>query len=172
MGMDDHYFEPSLGSRPQEIGQVPGSLPVNRLHSQNTPDRGQAYGSLSTFHQVGPATGTSPMSALRAARDMPLQSPTGSPLQKLPPNHRTAQGSKSSLRSAEGGPAYQRRTSVSFQPFKAGSLSSSPAPGSPGSAITWKFVGKNFKRESSLAASKSYVFDSPSSSCSKGALFA
>lgn len=140
MGMDDHYFEPSLGSRPQEIGQVPGSLPVNRLHSQNTPDRGQAYGSLSTFHQVGPATGASPMSALRAARDMPLQSPTDSPLQKLPPDHRTAQGSKSSLRSAEGGPAYQRRTSVSFQPFKAGSLSSSPAPGpqvppSPGSSL-------------------------------------
>lgn len=140
MGMDDHYFEPSLGGRPHEIGQVPGSLPVNKIHSQNTPDRGQAYGSLSTFHQVGPATGTSPMSALRAARDMPLQSPTESPPQKLPPNHRVAQGSKSSLRSVEGGPAYQRRTSVSFQPFKAGSLSSSPAPGpqvspSPGSSL-------------------------------------
>jgi autophagy-related protein 13 len=70
---------------------------------------------------------------------MPSSSPRESPPQKLPPNHRTAQGSKSSLRSADG-PSFQRRTSVSFQPFKAGSLSSSPAPGpavppSPGSSV-------------------------------------
>ncbi|KAF2494526.1 autophagy-related protein 13 [Lophium mytilinum] len=133
MGMDDHYFQPSLGrqhdTRQQEVGLVPGSLPVGKIQSQDVPDRGQAYGSLSTFHQVGPATGTSPISALRAARDMPMQSPSDSPPQKLPPNHRTAMGSKSSLRSAEGQPSYQRRTSVSFQPFKAGSLSSSPALG-------------------------------------------
>ncbi|OCK77551.1 autophagy-related protein 13 [Lepidopterella palustris CBS 459.81] len=138
MGLDDHYFEPSL-SRPQEAVHVPGSLPVNKLHSQDAPDPGQAYGSLSTFHQVGPATGTSPISALRAMRDMP-QSPSDSPPQKLPPNHRAALGSKSSLRSGDGMPAYQRRPSVSFQPFKAGSLSSSPAPGiqvppSPGSSL-------------------------------------
>lgn len=128
MGMDDHYFQPSLG-RQQEVGMIPGSLPVGKVQSQDVPDRGQAYGSLSTFHQVGPATGTSPISALRAARDMPMPSPSDSPPQKLPPNHRTAMGSKSSLRSIDGQPSYQRRTSVSFQPFKAGSLSSSPAPG-------------------------------------------
>lgn len=135
MGLDNPYLEQSS----REAGQVPGSLPVNKLHAQDTPDLGQAYGSMSTFHQVGPPTGTSPMSALRAARDMPSSSPTEIPPQKLPPNHRTAQGSKSSLRSAEA-PPYQRRTSVSFQPFKAGSLSSSPAPGpgipsSPGSSV-------------------------------------
>lgn len=135
MGLDDTYLEQSN----REAVQVPGSLPVNKLHSQETPDLGQAYGSMSTFHQVGPPTGTSPMSALRAARDMPSPSPVESPPQKLPPNHRTAQGSKSSLRSADA-PSYQRRTSVSFQPFKAGSLSSSPAPGpgvppSPGSSL-------------------------------------
>jgi autophagy-related protein 13 len=122
MGLDDTYFE-------QKARHVPGSLPVNRLNAQESPDVGQAYGSLSTFHQLGPPTGTSPISALRAARDMPSSSPTESPPQKLPPNHRTAQGSKSSLRSIDT-PQYQRRTSVSFQPFKAGSLSSSPAPGS------------------------------------------
>ncbi|KAF1946054.1 hypothetical protein EJ02DRAFT_337087 [Clathrospora elynae] len=122
MGLDDTYFE-------DKARHVPGSLPVNKLNAQETPDAGQAYGSLSTFHQVGPRTGTSPISALRAARDMPLSSPTESPPQKLPPNHRTAQGSKSSLRSTDT-PQYQRRTSVSFQPFKAGSLSSSPAPSS------------------------------------------
>ncbi|KAF2267511.1 autophagy-related protein 13 [Lojkania enalia] len=135
MGLDDTYLEQAI----REAGQVPGSLPVNKLHSQETPDLGQAYGSMSTFHQVGPPMGTSPMSALRAVRDMPPLSPTESPPQKLPPNHRTAQGSKSSLRSADA-PSYQRRTSVSFQPFKAGSLSSSPAPGpavppSPGSSL-------------------------------------
>ena len=121
MGLDNTYFDQS------QRGAVPGSLPVNKINAQETPDVGQAYGSLSTFHQVGPPTGTSPISALRAVRDMPSSSPTESPPQKLPPNHRTAQGSKSSLRSGEV-PQYQRRTSVSFQPFKAGSLSSSPAP--------------------------------------------
>ncbi|KAF2193377.1 hypothetical protein K469DRAFT_550303 [Zopfia rhizophila CBS 207.26] len=135
MGLDDNYLEQTN----RDAAQVPGSLPVNKLHSQGTPDLGQAYGSMSTFHQVGPATGTSPMSALRAVRDASSPSPVESPPQKLPPNHRTAQGSKSSLRSADA-PPYQRRTSVSFQPFKAGSLSSSPAPGpavppSPSSSV-------------------------------------
>ncbi|EUC43248.1 hypothetical protein COCMIDRAFT_38782 [Bipolaris oryzae ATCC 44560] len=127
MGLDDTYFE-------QKARQMPGSLPVDKMNAQETPDVGQAYGSLSTFHQVGPPTGTSPISALRAVRDMPSSSPTESPPQKLPPNHRIAQGSKSSLRSVDT-PLHQRRTSVSFQPFKAGSLSSSPAPGGgiPGS---------------------------------------
>ncbi|KAJ4359722.1 autophagy protein 13 [Didymosphaeria variabile] len=123
LGLDNTYLERSN----QEAQTIPGSLPVNKLHSQDTPDVGQAYGSMSTFHQVGPPTGTSPMSALRAVRDMPSSSPTESPPSKLPPNHRMAQGSRSSLRSTEA-PSYQRRTSVSFQPFKAGSLSSSPAP--------------------------------------------
>jgi len=135
MGIDDTYIEQSNRSPVQ----VPGSLPVNKLHAQDTPELGHAYGSMSTFHQVGPPTGTSPMSALRAVRDLPSSSPMETPPQKLPPNHRTAQGSKSSLRSTEA-PSYQRRTSVSFQPFKAGSLSSSPAPGpgvppSPGSSL-------------------------------------
>jgi len=134
MGLDNTYFD-----QPQR-GVVPGSLPVNRMHTQETPDVGQAYGSLSTFHQVGPATGTSPISALRAVRDMPTESPTESPPQKLPPNHRTVQGSKSSLRTGDIPQYPQRRTSVSFQPFKAGSLSSSPALGpaafpSPGSSL-------------------------------------
>ncbi|KAH6633625.1 autophagy-related protein 13 [Boeremia exigua] len=134
MGLDNTYFD-----QPHR-GAVPGSLPVNKMNTQETPDVGQAYGSLSTFHQVGPATGTSPISALRAVRDMPSSSPTESPPQKLPPNHRTAQGSKSSLRSGDVPQYQQRRTSVSFQPFKAGSLSSSPALGpaafpSPGSSL-------------------------------------
>ncbi|KAF2130194.1 autophagy-related protein 13 [Dothidotthia symphoricarpi CBS 119687] len=134
MGLDDTYFEQS-----HRAVQTPGSAPVDKINAQETPDVGTAYGSLSTFHQVGPPTGASPISALRAVRDMPSSSPTETPPQKLPPNHRIAQGSKSSLRSTEA-PSYPRRTSVSFQPFKAGSLSSSPAPGSavppsPGSSF-------------------------------------
>lgn len=147
MGLDDTYLD-----EVSREAHVPGSLPVDRLHQQEVPDLGQAYGSMSTFHQVGPVTGTSPMSALRAVRDMPSSSPKESPPQKLPPNHRTAQGSKSSLRSADN-PTYQRRTSVSFQPFKAGSLSSSPAPGpgvppSPSSSVGRP--GSSLGRQSAL----------------------
>lgn len=126
LGLDNTYLERSA----RDVAPHQGSLPVNKLHAQETPDMvelSQAYGSMSTFHKAGPPPATSPLSALRAVRDMPSSSPTDSPPSKLPPNHRTAQGSKSSLRSTEG-PSYQRRTSVSFQPFKAGSLSSSPAP--------------------------------------------
>lgn len=134
MGMDDLNFSSSFHDR--ETGRVPGSLPTGRNFYQEQPDRGQAYGSLSTFHQVGPATGTSPISALRAAKDM--GSPE-SPPQKIPPNHRTATSSKSSLRDIAASPASPRRTSVSFQPanpFKAGSLSSSPVvPPSPGTSL-------------------------------------
>lgn len=130
MGMDDYSFSPSYPER------VPGSLPTGRHNPPERQGRGETYGSLSTFHQAG-ATGTSPMSALRNAKDM--GSPE-SPPQKIPPNHRTATGSKSSLRGADASPASPRRTSVSFQPanpFKAGSLSSSPVPGvySPGTSV-------------------------------------
>lgn len=141
-GLDEYEH---LGRRPLAVdspgaSQVPGSLPARPRTSRDIPDRSQAYGSMSTFHQVGPTTGSSPISTLRAARDNISPSPTASPPQKIPPNHRTAQGSKSSLRSNESGPAFQRRTSVSFQPFKAGSLASSPATvpqvsPSPGSSV-------------------------------------
>jgi autophagy-related protein 13 len=60
MGLDDTYLE----QKARVPAQVPGSLPVNKLNAQEMPDVGQAYGSLSTFHQVGPPTGTSPISAL------------------------------------------------------------------------------------------------------------
>ncbi|KAF2091615.1 hypothetical protein K490DRAFT_7559, partial [Saccharata proteae CBS 121410] len=130
MGMDDHYFSPSLPT--QDSGHAPGSLPANKIYKPERPELGHAYGSMSTFHQVGPASGTSPISALRAARDIGTESPEETHPQKIPPNHRTATGSKPSLRT-DAGPSYQRRTSVSFQPtnpFKAGSLASSPVPSS------------------------------------------
>ncbi|KAI4211530.1 MAG: hypothetical protein LQ351_005706 [Letrouitia transgressa] len=138
MGMDEQFFAPSLG-RGQGIEQLEksyhtrsteiGSLPQNRRENIDRPDHSQAYGSLSTFHQVGPPAGSSPLSALRAARDRASQSPTEIPSSRLPPNHRSTQGSRSSLRSSDGPPGVARRPSVSFMPFKTPSLSASPSHG-------------------------------------------
>lgn len=138
MGMDDHYFEPSLGRREdankqrkdhtvRPASEAAGSLPHNRRDSIPRPDQGQAYGSMSTFHQAGPPTGSSPLSALRAARIAGSESPEDTISKRAPPNTRSAQGSRSSLRSADGGPGVGRRPSVSFQPFKSPSLSASPS---------------------------------------------
>ncbi|CAG8953463.1 hypothetical protein HYFRA_00010213 [Hymenoscyphus fraxineus] len=127
MGADEHYFQPSLGGRldkrnrslrPVEVG----SLPVNRL-SVEEQNPVQAYGSLSTFHGDVPPRGSSPISALRAAR--PMGSDTSSPPSLPKEKARPIQQSRASLMSLEG-IALARRPSVSFQPFKAGSLSSSP----------------------------------------------
>lgn len=149
MGLDDRYFKPTLGSAGND-GGVPGSLPVKSTNQLDEPDRSQAYGSLSTFHQVGPATGSSPISALRAMKDITQQSPsdTDSLPSKLPPTPRTATNSKSALRTGEGSAAFQRRTSVSFQPFKAGSLSSSPALS--GANIPFASPSSSLGRPSSL----------------------
>ncbi|KAG4028351.1 hypothetical protein MFRU_022g00710 [Monilinia fructicola] len=144
MGADEHFFTPSLAargdlSRRRSLKQTEmGSLPT---HKQLADDSGpvQTYGSLSTFHGNAPPRGSSPISALRAQR--PMGSDTSSPpVGSLPPS-RPLIGSKGSLKSLEG-IAMARRPSLSFQPFKAGSLSSSPSratyagetlPASPGS---------------------------------------
>ena len=139
MGMDEDYFKPSLGQRQGEEyhGTDPltrgkaevGSLPSRRHNDEMQLNQGQAYGSLSTFHQMGPPTGTSPLSALRAARAAGSESPEDMVPKKAPPNTRSAQGSRSSLRSADGPPIVGRRPSVSFMPFKSPSLSASPSQG-------------------------------------------
>ena len=135
MGMDEEMFVPSLGHRQRRgeqkmdrKSQQPemGSMPHALRDATQIADQGQAYGSLSTFHNTGPRIGSSPLSALRAARDMNMESPTDSPPLKAPPNHRSAQGSRSSLRSTDVTPVMGRRTSVSFMPFKTPSLSASP----------------------------------------------
>ena len=136
MGMDEQFFEPSLArgdnaglaerrykTKPGEAG----SLPPERSDLAKRPEQGQAYGSMSTFHQVGPPTSPSPLSALRAAREMGSQSPTEGQKQKTPPYYRSAHGSRSSLRSAEGVPTVGRKPSVPFMPFKTPSLSASPS---------------------------------------------
>lgn len=135
--------------------EVVGSLPSHHRSSRSQAERSyqpqprQTYGSLSTFHGAD-ALGTSPISALKAVRA--IGSDTSSPNNSYrpssmeqrpqidPPNslpitagrHGLAIGSspKSSvparvplIRNQDGS---GRRTSVSFQPFKAGSLSGSP----------------------------------------------
>ena len=138
MGMDDRFFEPSLGRREgpdkerkdyavRPTNEIAGSLPHNRRDSIPRLDQGQAYGSLSTFHQPGPPTSSSPISALRAARVAGSESPEDMVSKRAPPNTRSTQGSRSSLRSADGGAGMGRRPSVSFMPFKSPSLSASPS---------------------------------------------
>ncbi|KAJ5661964.1 Autophagy-related protein 13 [Penicillium maclennaniae] len=129
MGADDAIFRPSLPS--EEVsrqGPEVGSVPVERRTMEN-PDCSRAYGSLSTFHQVGPATGASPISALRAARDSGVgsSSPSDSPKKLMPAAKIAPTGRAAQLASESGSPNFARRPSVSFQPFKAPPLSASPA---------------------------------------------
>lgn len=134
MGMDDQFFEPSLGAK-RVVAKAEtsafrnvevGSLPAHHGEQRPRPDHSQAYGSMSTFHQVGPPAGSSPLSTLRAAGDMGRQSPVATPSNR-PPSNNSLQGSKSSLRSTDGAPKVGRRPSVSFMPFKTPSLSASPS---------------------------------------------
>lgn len=134
MGVDEDFFKPSVPQRQQPASHgradsyaEPGSLPSHRLgRGQREPH--QTYGSLSTFHGAG-AFGTSPISALKAVR--PPGSDTSSPpgssaasVDQSEPSHSLPIRGASSrtLRDLEG----SRRPSISFQPFKAGSISSSP----------------------------------------------
>jgi autophagy-related protein 13 len=112
MGMDDQLFRPSLAAA-NPVGSAPTA---NKFLADQDP--GQTYGSLSTFHNVGRKTSTSPISALRAITDA----------DRTPPRDKASPQTR---------PPNQRRTSVSFQPFKAGPVTSSPSsqpPASPSSA--------------------------------------
>jgi autophagy-related protein 13 len=133
MGADEHFFQPSLGTtgdarrRAAKTIEV-GSLPANRQRSEE-PEPTQAYGSLSTFHGDAPPLGSSPISALRAARTMGSES--GSPPTGSAPKARPTQAIKPSTSRPLEGIAMARRPSLSFQPFKAGSLSASPVTPAP-----------------------------------------
>lgn len=124
MGADEQIFQPSLGGkedRHRSSRTEVGSLPAHR-HQKDDFEPVQAYGSLSTFHGDVPPRGSSPISALRAAKTM--GSDTSSPPVGSSPRSRSIQTS----RIIDG---LARRPSLSFQPFKAGSLSSSPGLGNP-----------------------------------------
>ncbi|RFU73770.1 autophagy atg13 [Trichoderma arundinaceum] len=130
MGVDENFFKPSLPQRHMaEVGSLRDhrrGVSVNEVH--------QTYGSLSTFHGDGPM-GTSPISALRAVK--PPGSDTSSPPASLPRQTDAAAAAPHSLpisgRASAARPTVRvgeerRRPSISFQPFKAGSLSGSPVP--------------------------------------------
>lgn len=147
MGADDELFTPSvpsdhLSSRRQLPTQEVGSLPSDRRDIVSRPDLGQAYGSLSTFHQIGAASGTSPITALRNAQDLGSASPAASPPTRPMPNQRSNQNSRSSLRAVEGSAGVGRRSSISFQPFKTPSLSASPSLAPPVSSSPRPSVGR------------------------------
>lgn len=133
MGVDENFFKPSLPQRVEssQAAEI-GSLRDHRQRP-NIGELHQTYGSLSTFHGEGPV-GTSPISALRSVK------PPGSDTDSSPPSlsNRFSPGPPNSLpvstrglvqrTSARPGEGSGRRPSVSFQPFKAGSLSGSPVP--------------------------------------------
>lgn len=118
MGADDNFFRPSLPSEDtvRSGNQEIGSLPVDR-RDEGYLDYGQAYGSLSSFHGIGPTTGASPISALRAARDRGSGSPSSPPV---------GQAGRLAMLSGEGN-QMQRRPSLSRPAFKAPPLSASPS---------------------------------------------
>ncbi|KAM5346492.1 hypothetical protein ACJ41O_009497 [Fusarium nematophilum] len=133
MGVDENFFRPSLpqqNDRPRVPMAEVGSLRDNRARP-NLSDMQQTYGSLSTFHGNVPL-GTSPISALRAVR--PPGSDTSSPPGSLPVRNEIEGPNSLPIRQASARPPLRtteapgRRPSVSFQPFKAGSLSGSPIP--------------------------------------------
>ena len=129
---DEDMFKPSLRNRSDQsaIGRrgEPGSLPQAQKDVAESADQGQVYGSLSTFHNFGARTSSSPLGALRAAREQSAASSSDSPPVKAPPDHRPSQGSRASSRT-DIAPGMARRTSVTFMPFKSPSLSASPLQG-------------------------------------------
>ncbi|GAB0131738.1 autophagy- protein 13 [Epichloe bromicola] len=137
MGVDENFFKPSLPQRvDRNQGQVAeaGSLRDHRRGTTTLSDLHQTYGSMSTFHGDGPV-GTSPLSALRVVK--PPGSDTSSPPATWPsasgldiaPSSMPMSRRISAPRAVIGRPeSVSRRTSISFQPFKAGSLSGSPVP--------------------------------------------
>lgn len=129
---DDELFPPSLlrqelMKKSQEIGSLPTDYRGNLF---KTPELGQAYGSLGTFHQAGIASGTSPISALRNAEDYTSRSPPSVYQTRPPPSQQSDQNARPAL-AGTGINRAGRRPSFSFQPFKAPVLSASPMGVSP-----------------------------------------
>lgn len=130
LAISDDLFKPSLpqrGDGRRDTAAEVGSLPYQRLEKDNTENQ-QRYGSMSTFHGAGPH-GTSPISALRAIKspgsDTTSPPESGPASVEAPPHSMPiAAPARPSLRLDGHG----RRSSVSFQPFKQGSLSGSPVP--------------------------------------------
>ncbi|KAI9810121.1 MAG: autophagy protein 13 [Phylliscum demangeonii] len=172
MGSDEHLFRPSLGNPAAQglagraHGAEVGSLPPERRGMFESPDRSQAYGSLSTFHQVGPATGTSPISALRAAKELGREPSPSSPPIRAPPHPRSSQSSKTSQRLVDSAAEVARRPSVSFMPFKTPSLSASPSYGGAFAPSSPRGVAGRTPLVSALTQARNIITPEPQSSSS------
>ena len=116
IGTDDEILQPQTST--QGVGSLPND---QRRHLLERPELGHAYGSLSTYHQAGISPGTSPISALRAQRDLGSDPSPSAPQHALP-TRPTATSSTT------------RRSSFSLQPFKGPTLAASPLASSPLSA--------------------------------------
>ncbi|KAL2870791.1 putative autophagy protein Atg13 [Aspergillus lucknowensis] len=143
MGADDEIFQPSFPSR--GLGTRPtnpevGSAPVQGRTVED-PDPGQAYGSLSTFHHVGPPTGASPISALRAARDSGASSPSPPAYRRPLASAKASPVGRAAILANEGTTNVARRPSISFQPFKAPPLSASPSLVDPPLGVSPRTLG-------------------------------
>lgn len=124
---DEDVFQPTLASRSKrrESRTEAGSMPSHQRHSSEI--RGlQTYGSLSTFHGDAPPLGASPISALRNARNMGSDT-SSPPLDSLSDRRPSTYQRPSSV--ALESITQATRPSLSFNPFKAGSLSGSPLTG-------------------------------------------
>jgi len=128
---EDEFLRPSLargetGEKSQPAPKV-GSLPTDqRRNLLQRPELGHAYGSLSTFHQAGISPGTSPISALRAAKDFSSDSP--SPQRPLS-QQAQVQPQRPPITNRTSTPG--RRSSFLIQPFKTPALAASPLGVSP-----------------------------------------
>lgn len=130
--LDEDFFNPrspvDYPAKPTEPGSLPDQVgkPVRR------PDYSQAYGSLATFHQMGPVPGSSPLSALRALRDPSAgsYSPVGMTRPSSDGRSAPARPVRPVSLLAGGG----RRPSLSFQPFNAPTLNEATLPRETGSS--------------------------------------
>lgn len=126
MGADEYFFQPSLGYKGSEkqayYATESTSVPFTRqkMYDQSPAQNSE---SLSTFHVFATSPESSPIYMQRATKNpsSELESPPFESTPKTRPMH----VSRNSINLIDGNNMV-RRPSVSFQPFKAGSLSSSP----------------------------------------------
>ncbi|POS83808.1 hypothetical protein EPUL_005178 [Erysiphe pulchra] len=131
MGADEYFFQPSLGYKGSEkhdyYATESTSVPFVRqkMYDQSP---GQTCESISTFHVFATSPESSPSYTQRVIKNASseLESPPPESLPKTRPMH----VSRNSINFIDGNNMV-RRPSVSFQPFKAGSLSSSPGYSRP-----------------------------------------
>ncbi|RPA84129.1 hypothetical protein BJ508DRAFT_41650 [Ascobolus immersus RN42] len=132
MNQDEYFFQPSLGNRnshrtgqlPYAAGREPSSAPTTAQPRPGASVQQPASG----LPVTNLTTGERRIQHMRNAPSM-----SGSPFDPASSSYRSARESNPSLRSVDNA---ARRSSVSFSPFKTGSVASSPGAGVAGSRLT------------------------------------